>query len=209
MWGSPESGPIVLPLIQNDPVAKDHQGRVHPLRTALAAQGVHLSALFFAVFENTRLPGTPKRQPRLMAPPGPSTGGGKMARQSLTLVPEEGAEGSSVVVGWADSSTKRAELRSWSVVADAFRERFAEDLDIPVGPYNRFIDKAGAFFREQDFAVDRVDERQTTVPEPPAEPKDRGLWLLWVLVVLAALAVGIGLGVLFMVLSRGAQAPPM
>lgn len=182
-------------------MADDHRSNVHPLRTALAAQGIHLSALFFAVFENTVIPGNPQREPRLMAPPGPSTGGGKMARQNFSLIPVDEAEGKTVVIGWADSSQKRAELRSWKVVAEAHRQRFGQELDIPVGAYNSFMTKVVSFLREQGFTIERVDDLQSRHPLPVQSPA-RGLWLMWVLVLIATLAVGMGLGALFMTMSR-------
>jgi hypothetical protein len=167
---------------------------VNPLRTALAAQGIHLSALFYAIFEKTRLPGTPRRQPRLMAPPGPSTGGGKMSRQNLTLVPEDDTDARSVVIGWADSSTGRAELRSWEVVSEGYQQRFNRPLDIPKGAYNKFVDQACGFFREQGIQVDRVTK--PSVPPPQDTQPRTNAWFLWSLVLVLTLTLGVGLGIL-------------
>lgn len=167
----------------------DEARKFDPLRTALAAKGVELSALFFVVFEHFELPGTPPRQPRLVAPPGPSTGGGKLARQNISLVPVDGAQGPSVVVGWADSSTRRAELRVYRVVADGYRARFGKDLDIPRAAYNRFVAQTEEFLREQGFVIVEVAHAEGGAPARRAPT-----WT-WVLVLLAVLLLGVGIGV--------------
>ncbi len=128
-----------------------------------------------------------------------------MARQSLTLVPEEEEEGPSVVFGWVDSSAKQAELREWPVVAESYQRRFGQPLDIPVGSYNRFLDKVASFLFEQEINIQRVESpgRPPTKTEAPV----KGRWLLWLLVLLATLSLGIGIGVLFMILAQRSALP--
>ncbi len=195
--------PTASPGMGYDAWVVDDGRASDPLRTALAAKGVELSALFFVVFEETELPGTPPRQPRLMAPPGPSTGGGKMARQHVTLVPVDDQDGPSVVAGWVDSSTKRCELRSWGTLADRHQQRRGKKLDIPKGAYGRFAREAAAFFKEQGFTMVAAARQSSQ-----AARRGSGTgWGLWLLVLLITFVLGIGIGVFWMLNNRGAIFP--
>ncbi len=167
----------------------DEEEKIDPLRTAVAAKGVELSALFFVVFEHHELPGKPRRQPRLVAPPGPSTAGGKQSRQNITLAPIDGETGPPVVAGWADSSTHRAELRSHRLIAEAFRTRRGRTLDIPASAYRKFIREAEDFLREQGFVIVELDHVTSAQPQS-------GLTVgTWILILLAVLVLGIGIGI--------------
>jgi len=167
-----------------------------PLRTAVAAQGVELSALFFVVFEHSILPGAPPRQPRLLAPPGQSTAGGKLARQHVTLEPADGQDGPNVVVGWADMGARWAQLRSFTAVNEAYFQRFGQHLELKRGPYNQFIRDAANFLREQGFAVEVAESRSSA----PGEAAGGSPWLLFGLVLTAALVLGIAIGIGWVVL---------
>ena len=170
-----------------------------PLRTALAAQGVELSALFYVVFEHFELPGSPPRIPRLNAPHGPSTAGGKMARQHISLVPKEGLSGPTVVVGWADSSTHRAELRTYDLVDEIHHQRFGRPLEIPRGVYRRFLRKTEAFLKEHDFTIVEIDQ----ATHSGTSERPTGHLGLWVLVLFTTLILGVCLGMLLMLVNRG------
>lgn len=173
--------------------------KMDPLRTAVAAKGVELSALFFVVFEQLELPGTPPRKPRLTAPHGPSTGGGKMSRQHISLEPSEGESGPTVVIGWADPTILRVELRSFDTIVSNYYRRFGMDLDIPKGAYRRFVRKAESFFQEQGFTIVEVSETGPREPQE-AESSQLGLWLL---VLFTTLVFGICLGMLLMFVNMG------
>lgn len=175
--------------------------KMDPLRTAVAAKGVELSALFFVVFEHLKLPGTPPRKPRLTAPHGPSTGGGKMSRQHISLQPSEGESGPTVVVGWADPTLFRVELRSYHTVLANYYRRFGMDLDIPKGAYRRFVRKAESFFQEQGFTIVEVSEAAPRGRE--SQENDSNNLGLWLLVLFTTLVLGICLGMLLMFVNRG------
>jgi hypothetical protein len=170
-----------------------------PLRTALAAKGVELSALFFVVFEHFEVPGAPPRRPRLIAPHGPSTEGGRIARQHIALEPAEGHAGHAVVVGWADSAMRRAELRSYPMVAETYRRRAGSRLELSPGAYRRFLKQAEAFFTEQGFYIVELSQ----APDGGGPAPRRNLALVWVLVLLSTLALGVCIGVLLMLIERG------
>lgn len=176
----------------------EHGSKIDPLRTALAAKGVELSAIFFVVFEDVVIPGAIGRQPRLTAPHGPSTGGGKMARQHITLSPIGDEEGAVVVAGWADQTRGQAELRSYEVVAAKHKERFGVKLDIPSAAYRSFLKRAQAFFHEQEFTVHMIEPSAAT-----ASQKRSSSWGLLVLLLVTTLIVGVALGIAVMHWSQG------
>lgn len=172
-----------------------------PLRTALAAQGVELSSLFFVVFENTILPGTPPRSPRLLAPPGQSTAGGRLARQHITLLPEDGSDAPAVVVGWADAAHRWVQLRSFRAVDAAHQQRFGQRLGLRSGPYGEFVRAATAFFREQGFSVDVQDQAPELAPRK-SEPSKSPL-LVFAVVLGSALLLGLAIGAMLVILRMG------
>jgi hypothetical protein len=168
-----------------------------PLRTALAAKGVNLSALFYVVFENLRIPGTPPRRPRLMAPAGPSTSGGRLARQHLTLDPADGYDGPAVVVGWADPARRLAELRTLRAVDAAYRVRFGQRLDLEPSHYGRFLNEAKAFLIDQGFGVTLQDRAAGQAPSVARNP-----WLILGLILLSTLLLGVLLGAAWVLLAE-------
>jgi hypothetical protein len=182
----------------------DEKRRIDPLRTALAAKGVELSALFFVVFEHFEIPGAPPRRPRLTAPHGPSTEGGRIARQHIALEPAEGQPGHSVVIGWADSALRRVELRSYQLVAENFRRRAGTKLDMSPGAYRRFLKQAEAFFTEQGFSIVELTQAATGAEPAPR----RSTAMVWVLVLVSTLAIGVCIGVLLMLINRGLLVVP-
>jgi hypothetical protein len=178
------------------PDVADRDAPNDPLRTALAAEGVNLSALFFVVFENLLIEGNPPRRPRMMAPAGPSTAGGRLARQHLTLEPEEGHPGAAVVCGWADPARRMAELRTFRALDQAHYERFGQHLEMDAPSYARFLNEVKAFLIEQSFGVSLLDHA------PGHAPAERGSspWVILAVVLLSTLVLGVGLGAAWVLL---------
>jgi len=170
-----------------------------PLRTAVAAKGVELSALFFVIFEHTVVSGNPGRRPRLVAPHGPSTAGGKMARQHLTLVPVDGTSGPTTVVGWLDPATRQAELRTQGALIASHARRFHENLVLSATDYGSFLEEAREFLLEQGFRVDVINECDNL----GSRSKQSGRILLVVILLGATLVVGIAIGVAWQTLFGG------
>lgn len=159
--------------------------------TMFAAQAMSLSEMFKNVFAEA-LAGPQKFKVELHAPDGPSTAGGKLALQHITLVPEGG--GSSIVIGSANPAEKRAELRTYAHIADAYAQRFkGAKLPVEKDPYDAMVKQMQFFFTDQGLTVVMVDVSRAERGEEAA-PEGGGtspmVFVALGLVVLAVVAVG-------------------
>jgi hypothetical protein len=91
-------------------------------QTMFGGKAVAMADVFKYTVGKDRLEGSVNYTVQMAAPEGESTGGGLAAMQHIALVPEGG--GPSVVIGSANQATGRAELRTYAVVAEAYRNRF-------------------------------------------------------------------------------------
>lgn len=121
-----------------------------------------------------------------------------MSRQHISLTPVEEGTGPAIVVGWADSSTRRAELRSFKTVAEAYRQRLKQELDIPPGLYRKFIKQAEEFFREQGFVIVEIEHSSLSSGQ-----RSQQNWGLWLLILVTTLLLGVTIGVIWMLWERG------
>lgn len=96
--------------------------------TRMARQGVNAAEVVNAAMQKRLLGATTPRRIEVIAPNGPSTSGGKKARQSITLTPAEGSK-ASVVIGFLDVAAKSFELRAYQVIAQQYRQRFGHAFD--------------------------------------------------------------------------------
>ncbi|QDE92745.1 hypothetical protein BHS06_29290 [Myxococcus xanthus] len=80
----------------------------------------------------------PHRVLRIDEPEGPSTAGGKLARQAISLVPRKGA-GASLTCGWVDVSKREAQLRNFEAVAKRYELHHGEPLEMQAEEYERFL----------------------------------------------------------------------
>jgi hypothetical protein len=145
-------------------------------RTAFANRAFVLSEMFNAKFRNTRFSGAVGRIVKVIPPETESTGGGKMARESIALVPEsEGASGSSIVCGWLDVGQNSAELRSYSVLSDRHKERFGNlAFDLEKAEYETFVAEAQQFLAAEGIALSIISESTSPAVEAPARPSNSG-----------------------------------
>jgi hypothetical protein len=134
------------------------------------------------------VPGDVQRRAVLSVPEGPSTHGGLLARQHLTL--EATAPGTaSITVGWVDVVARRAALRTFPCLIAAHRARFGAD---PIGVegigYERFLHVTRTFFVDQGITI----EMEHQPPELPAPAERPASWWVWGAIA-AAVAVALGL----------------
>jgi hypothetical protein len=109
------------------------------LRTAFSNKAALIADLIKATFSR-RSYGTAPYRLRVDEPDGPSTGGGRQARQPISLVANlESAP--AVVCGWVDVAKKESQLRSYGVVAKRHKGRYGAELDITEEEYERFLNE--------------------------------------------------------------------
>lgn len=170
-------------------------------RTAFASKALELSEMFMVKFGRRSFGGAISRTLHV-EPPEESTGGGKRAREPISLVPAGGAQGSTLVVGWMNVAENRAELRAFSVLAAIHRQRFGGGLDLVRADYDAFLDEARRFFSEEGIALEIATEAPAPPParassgESAAAPgRTTGVSVgLVVVLLIVTVALGVGIG---------------
>src|SRR5687767_3995285 len=127
-------------------------------RTHFTDQAVHLCDLVGLKFASQRYGTSPRRVVRVMEPDGPSTDGGRKARQSIVLVPENG-DGGHIVCGWLDVFRRAAELKSYVLLSQSFQERYGMPIDLSRVEYQRMVDTMLEFLRGV-----QIDARMSNTP---------------------------------------------
>lgn len=117
-----------------------------PNRTVHAQQAFEFTDLFAYKF-GSRLYGQPPRRLRLMEPDGPSTAGGRQARQSIVLQPDEGEQ--KLVLGWIDVTQKTAELKGYNLVKAQHLARFSQKFGMDRGTYDAVLKELIGFLNIQ------------------------------------------------------------
>lgn len=125
----PESGAIPRGTAGVVPAAK--RGAIY---TMTALEGLDAAELVNAAFARRTIGKQTPRRVEVIAPDGPSTAGGKRARQAIRLVPAQG-EGSPVMCGFLDVGQKVVELRSYETLCHQYEARFGARCDITQDEY--------------------------------------------------------------------------
>ncbi|NVJ02273.1 hypothetical protein HV824_29720, partial [Myxococcus sp. AM009] len=136
----------------------------------------------------------PHRVLRIDEPEGPSTAGGKLARQAISLVPRKG-EGTSLTCGWVDVSKREAQLRSFEAVAKRYALQHGEPLELQAEEYERFLSDVEAVLIQAVIKVRVIVPEEggaVRVAGPSASTRAKGVPPLWA-GLLAVLAFVLGL----------------
>lgn len=102
--------------------------------TMTAREGLDAAELVKAAFRSRTIGAITPRRLELVEPDGPSTAGGRRARQTIRLVSVQG-DGAPVMCGTLDAAKKRVELRGHAAVAQQYAERFGRAFDVTAGEY--------------------------------------------------------------------------
>ncbi len=159
---------------------------VAPDRTEVTNAAAALRDMYALHCADLIIPGDVRRRPALSVPQGPSTHGGLLARQHLTLEPTT-AGPMSVTVGWVDVAARQASLRTYPCLLAAHRARFGSGaFGVDGVGYERFLHVTRTFFVDQGIAV----EMEHRPPEVPGtEDRSSTRWLLAALAAVIAVAV--------------------
>ena len=125
--------------------------------TAFAQAALAVSDLLAAKFAATKFGGSVPRVVKVQAPQGPSTSGGKKARESIVLMPESGDSSQAVTAGFIDVGLRAVELRTFEAVAAPYSERFGRALDLPKPEYDKFVADLKGFLGGEGYVIKMVD----------------------------------------------------
>ena len=122
-------------------------------RTQFTMKALTLADYFNASIGSKRVSG---HKVVLAAPDGPSTAGGKLALQHISLIPDAG--GATITAGSANQADKTAELRTFAQLDQLHRQRFkGKPLPVDKVAYNELLKRMQQFFSEQKLAIVIVD----------------------------------------------------
>jgi len=134
-------------------------------RTMFADKAV-AAAEMFDIRYGKRDVGDGRRRLALGEPDGPSTDGGRKARQPIVL---GGADGRSAVVGFLDVAKLKVELRPHAVIAEAWQTRWHEPIDVSRGEWAPLVADMNEFFVRMGYEVKLV-EAPRAAPSPLPAP---------------------------------------
>lgn len=128
-----------------------------PSRTYHATQAMQLSELIGLKFAASRYGKARPRVVKVQEPDGPSTDGGRKARQAMMLVPEKG-EGNTIVFGFIDVVKRTAELRSYAALKAHYEARFHSPIDLEDDDYGRLLGTMRDYLNLQQVAFELTDD---------------------------------------------------
>jgi hypothetical protein len=137
---------------------------------------------------------TPHRVLRIDEPEGPSTAGGKLARQSISLIPRRGTA-PTIVCGWVDVAKKESQLRGHESVAKRYEAHHGTQIDIAEEDYERCIDDLMEALTAGGIKVRVLVPEESAAPRASSPPPEAGAqgFPLWMVGALGATAFLLGL----------------
>jgi hypothetical protein len=136
--------------------------------TMLAREGVNVAELINTAHRKRAIGKVVPRRVEVIAPHGPSTSGGKKARQSITLVPVEGG-GPAIMIGHLDVAQKVAELRDHAAVTKQYRARFGSALEITAEEYQTAVKELSGLLGTMGFRITAHSEEEEDAAPTPSE----------------------------------------
>lgn len=130
------TAPLVLPR----PPPQDGPGEqeVGQNRTLYSTKAVLLAYLLKDKFHRRMFGRAPYRVLRIDEPEGPSTAGGLLARQSISLVTQDNSL-PSAPCGWVDTAKGEAQLRSYELLTARYEARHGIPLNLSREQYDGFL----------------------------------------------------------------------
>jgi hypothetical protein len=120
--------------------------------TVMAREGINAAEVVNTAMKKREVGKETPRRVEVIAPHGPSTSGGKKARQSITLVPVSG-QGPGLMCGFLDVGQKHVEMRDYMLVAEQFRKRFGARFDVSAEEYVGLVTQLTGILETLGFKV--------------------------------------------------------
>ena len=150
--------------------------------TMMAGTAMGVSQTFNAGFRRP----FPGWTAELTEPMGPSTGGGKQALQSITII--SGA-GERLTIGRVDPVRRAVTLRNYHMVNSMHAQRYSRPLPVSPEDFDKFLQTVSTFFKAMQFGL--TEERYVPPARALTPANDSNRTLLIVLFVLMAAVVGL------------------
>ncbi|NPD29222.1 MULTISPECIES: hypothetical protein [Corallococcus] len=167
------------------------------LRTMFATHSALLAERLKGELQHKIYGRSPHRILRVDEPEGPSTAGGKQARQAISLVDRKGTA-PALVAGWVDVAKGQASLRNHEAVAKRYEFQHGTPLELASEEYEKFLTDVDEVLRTAAIQVrilvpDESAPTRATVGQQA--PRATGVAVRWVmLLVIVAFLLGLGAG---------------
>lgn len=165
-------------------------------RTVVAQQAIDLGEILNFRFARKHVGRDVPKRLSVITLDSQSTGGGKMARQSVVLTPlEEGVQGT-IMCGWVDVARREAEIREYRLVADQYEARYHVGFDVGAEEYEALLAELQSMLANQGYALTRARAVSLAPPRPEAPAAESRSPLVTVLWIVVGCAVGLGIAYL-------------
>ena len=171
--------------------ASDRSGRVY---TRNAEEGLNAAELINSALKKNVVGASVPRRVEVAAPSGPSTSGGKKAKQAITLM-QTAQSAPAVMIGFLDAAQKTAGIRDYEVVAKQFEARFHAAFETTREEYEALIKELTGMLVTLGYKLVTDEPREDGRSSLPAPPPDERKPLVIALAVL-------GVAVLTLLLTR-------
>lgn len=138
--------------------------RAH-LLTSHAQEAVNSAELINSAFKKRVVGAAIPRRVEVAPPSGPSTSGGKKARQPITLV-QPAVQAPAVMIGFLDVAQKSAGLRDYELVAKQYEGRFRAGFDTTKEEYEALRKDLTGMLETIGFKVEKDEPREVEVRAP-------------------------------------------
>jgi len=188
--------PIDLDLSSSNP-GLPPPGEADSSRTTFSYQAIVFADAIRGRFAKKIYGRNPNRVVRVDEPEGPSTAGGLLARQPVSLVPRKGVA-PALVCGWFDIFRKEAQFRSYESLMARHQARHGERPNLTQAEYERFLEELLDSLGAAQFRITLlVPDEKEDAPEPaprkrPKRLSGSGMLVAWgVLLALVSFAAGL------------------
>ncbi|RKH07443.1 hypothetical protein D7V97_21315 [Corallococcus sp. CA053C] len=180
--------------------AASRAGETPELRTMFATHSALLAERLKSELQHKIYGRSPHRILRVEEPEGPSTAGGKQARQAISLVDRKGVA-PALIAGWVDVAKGQASLRNHEAVAKRYEFQHGNPLELIPEEYDKFLTDVEEVLRTSAIQV-RILVPDESVPTRATVgqqvPRSRGVPVRWVLLlVTVAFLMGLAGGALY------------
>lgn len=141
--------------------------------TAFAQAALAASDLINNKFQSTKFSGNVTRTCVVEALHTESTGGGKQARESIMLRPENGDAKDTITCGFLDVGLRSCELRSYAALNMLHRQRYNAALDLHQSEYDKFLGELTQLLDNEGF-VTKIVEPEEQQAKAKAANSDKG-----------------------------------
>jgi hypothetical protein len=145
------------------------------LYTHNAEEGLNAAELINSAVKKRVVGSVVPRRVEVAPPSGPSTSGGRKARQSITLI-QTSQQAASVMIGFLDVAQKTAGVREYELVAKQYEARFRSAFETTKEEYQELTKDLTGMLLTLGYKLvpdEPRDDGRSSMPAPEPVPSSR------------------------------------